>query len=314
VDDEGVRESTGLRHPVGGQRDDRRALEHADGGRGRGKDEREPGRDDGEEPGGRREFEVESEHDDPEGDPEHEPGEKRPEERDQAEPCASQPYDSLHQVANRRLHPCRGDEREAGNRTQREPERAFAVDPEDDDYGQQRQRERDREAAGGAHPGDLRQPRQRHEQKQEEREHVEEPLDDDRPRRLGSRLSAERVERHDAGGIPGTKGKNAVEELADEQGFRGRPHRRPRAPSEEVSPTQRPHEEGEREHGERRDERPVVALAQGVAQLAEIDVPHGEVGEPDRDDGRKQGRTEAHEPPPPEQLHPDRSRATQASS
>lgn len=287
MDDERVRERVRPADTVGGERDDGRPLEHTEGCRTRRKDQREPGRDDGQEAGGGPEPEVEAEHDEPERHRQEEPGEKRPEEGDEAETRASQPDEAVHQVPRERLDPLRQEERQTRERTQREPERALAEDPEDDDSAHQDEQERDRQRAGDVQPGHFREPGKPDEEEQEQREDVEEPLDHDRARRFRPRPAPKSVQREDASRVAGSEREDVVEELADEEGLRRGPERGPRTRGEEQLPAERANEEGKGEQRERGNEPPVVAPAKRLGELVELDVAHRDVGESDADDDRE---------------------------
>lgn len=310
--DEGVREGVRLRDSVGAERDDRRGLEHADRCGRRGNDQRQAAGDDGEKPGARGEVEIEPEHDHPEAGGEHEPRDERPEESDEAVAHASEPDEALHQVADGRLHPLREEKWQAGERTQDEAQRALPVHPKHHHGGDQGEGEHDRQNASRSKPRDLRKPRQRREEEHEEGEDVEIPLDDDGGRSLDSRAAAEGVQRHDAGGVAGAEWKHVVEELTHEKGLSRGPESGSAARGEEHAPALGADEEGEREQRERGYQRPVVAVAQRVAELAEVDVAHGEVREHDRDEGREHRRAVAHAVHGAQPLHCDRSVATQA--
>ena len=205
MDDERVRERVRSADAVGGDRDDGRPLEHAEGRRPRRQDQGEPRRDDGQETGGGPEPEVEAKHDEPERHRKEEPGDERPEEGDEAETRAAQPDEAVRQVPRQRLDPLREEERQPGERTQREEERTLAVDPEDDDRAGQEEQERDRQRAGDVQPGHLREPGKPDEEEQEEREDVEEALDHDGAGRLRARPAPEGVQREDASGVAGSQ-------------------------------------------------------------------------------------------------------------
>ena len=310
MDDERVRQRVRAADAVGGNRDDGRPLEHAEGGRPRRQDQGEPRRDDGQEAGGGPEPEVEAEHDEPERHRKEEPGDERPEEGDEAETRAAQPDEAVRQVPRQRLDPLREEERQPGERTQREEERTLAVDPEDDDRAGQEEQERDRQRAGDVQPGHLREPGKPDEEEQEEREDVEEALDHDGAGRLRARPAGEGVQRQDPGGVAGTQRQDVVEELADQESLRRGPQRGPRVRGEEQLPTERADEEGEREQRERRHEPPVVAPAKRLGELVELDVPRGQVGEADGDDDRE-GRVAV--PGAVEAAHSGHRRASDAT-
>jgi hypothetical protein len=289
MQDERVRQRVRLRDAVGGECEHSRPFEDAERRRSRGKDHREPGRDEDEEPGGRRKPEVEPEHDEPEGHAQEEPGEKRPEKGGEAEARASQPDEAVQEVPRQRLHPLRKEEREPTERSQHEPERALAVHPEDDDRAEEKKRERYREGAGDAKPGHLRQPGKRDEEEQEERKDVEEPLDDDGSGGLRPRPAAERVQSEDAGRVAGAKGEDVVEELTDEKRLRRRPEGGPGPRGEEEAPPECANEERQGKRRERGSQQPVVALPKRRGELVELDVPYGEVPEDDRDGDPERG-------------------------
>jgi hypothetical protein len=97
----------------------------------------------------------------------------------------------------------------------------------------------------------VREPGQSDQEEDDEREHVEDALDDDGRRELGSRVPGAPMERHDPGRLARAGRKHIVEEVADEERAHRRWKRRARLGREEVTPPNRPQEDGGREHGER---------------------------------------------------------------
>jgi hypothetical protein len=312
VRDERVRERRRLRDVVGGERDDRRRLEDADAGRCGRQQVREARRGHDEEPGHRREAEVEAEHQQPEREPEHDPGEHRQGEGEQPEPRAAQRNHPLREVAHGGLDPRGRQERQAGKGDQDEAHRALAVDAEDDDRRDDGQCEHDREGARGADPRDLGEPRQRDEEEQEEGEDVEDALEDDGSGRLHPGRASEGAKGDDPGGVPRTEREHAVQELAEEEGLRRRPDTRSGLRREHVAPAEHTDEETGREQPQGREQVPVVAVAERAGELGELDVPDGEIAEPERERHGESRPGPARPPPRGNRAHRAPSPAMQA--
>jgi hypothetical protein len=193
----------------------------------------------------------------------------------------------VRQVPRERLDPLREEERQPGERTQREEERTLAVDAEGDYRARQEQKERDPQWPGDVQPRHLGEPGKPDEEEQEEREDVEEALDHDGAGRLRARPAPEGVQREDASGVAGSQREDVVEELADQESLRRGPERGSRARREEQAPAERAAEERDREQRERGNEPPVIALAKRVGELVQIDVSDREGAEDGGDDDRE---------------------------
>jgi hypothetical protein len=312
VRDERIRERRRLRDAVGGQRDDRRRLEDTNAGGCGGQQVREPRRGHDEKPRHRREAEVEPEHQHPEGHPEHDPGEHGQGESEQPEPRASQRDHALREVAHGGLDPRGREERQADKGDQEDAHRALAVDAEDDDRRDDDQGEHDREGAGGADPRDLGEPRQRDEEEQEEGEDVEDSLEDDGSGRLDPGRAAERAQGDDPGGVPRAEREHAVQELAEEEGLGRRPDARSGLRREHVPPAEHADEEPGSEQRQGREQVPVVAVAERARELGELDVPDGEIPEPERERHGESRPGPARPPPRGNRAHRPPSPAMQA--
>ena len=169
--------------------------------------------------------------------------------------------------------------RKAPERADDEPQRAVAVDGQHPDDDRERCRDDAGEDRGGARPAFVRQPWRGAEVDDQDREHVVGAFDDDRADDLGCRRRRALRERHDPGGLPGTRRHDVVEQVADHRrGHHGAP-RGPAAGGEQRAPA---HPAQHRLHGERhhrRHEPPGVAALQRAPRLVPVHAPDGEVGE-----------------------------------
>jgi hypothetical protein len=73
--------------------------------------------------------------------------------------------------------------------------------------------------------------------------------------------------------------QNVVEALAQERGLEDGPVRRARRGREQVLPAQRTYQLGDEQERDRGDQRPVVALLEGVPDVGRMDVPDRQVEE-----------------------------------
>jgi hypothetical protein len=161
------------------------------------------------------------------------------------------------------------------------------------DHEDEPEQDRHRDGAedrGRAQPRDLGQPRIGREQHDQQREHVEQALDDDGPDRLGPRRRRAPVQGDDARRLAGARGQDVVEEVADQQRVRDRAQRRALVRREERPPAQRAQRDRQHEDRHRRRQPEQVAVAQRLDGVVQRDTADGEVHARDRDDEPRRGK------------------------
>jgi hypothetical protein len=159
-------------------------------------------------------MEVEGRHHEPRRGGRDQPGDDRPGKAEGCDAHVSDACEAAPQCLARRADARRTYAHEP-QRTKQHDEWALAVASEQHAENRDTHCEDRAERPRCAQPADVRQPREQDEQHQQEAEHVEDPLDDDRPRRLGARRSGSPVKVKRARDLAAACREDAVEEEAE---------------------------------------------------------------------------------------------------